>query len=204
MNEDSSFHLIAPDNAVAKSTVCVLLEHGTPTISVEIEGMSRSLVLDTGSNVSILQPGVSRGDVRVTTMEQQSVSFMLNGCESKHTFLVCSLPIDAAGLVGTDFMASLGAVIDFERGKLLLTGNRKVPRVYSVPLTGHKAFTIFSGGKADRSPQLRKQEGRRMDEQVPAGLRPEMTRQEGESWLVRAIENVTVAPRCRQLIKVGV
>ena len=69
MNEDSSFHLIAPDNAVAKSTVCVLLEHGTPTISVEIEGMSRSLVLDTGSNVSILQPGVSRGDVRVTTTE---------------------------------------------------------------------------------------------------------------------------------------
>ena len=125
---------------------------------------------------------------------------MLNGCESKHTFLVCSLPIDAAGLVGTDFMASLGAVIDFERGKLLLTGNRKVPRVYSVLPTG----VIFSGGKADRSPQLRKQEARRMDEQVPAGLRAEMTMQEGESWLVRAIENVTVAPRCRQLIKVGV
>ncbi len=58
MNEDSSFHLNAPDNAVVKSAVCVLLEHGTPTISVEIEGMSRSLILDTGSNVSILQPGV--------------------------------------------------------------------------------------------------------------------------------------------------
>ena len=82
--------------------------------------MSRSLILDTGFDVSILQPGVPRGDVRVTTLEpygkvtgdilnikgQQSVSFMLNGCEFKHTFLVCSLPTDASGLVGTDFMAS--------------------------------------------------------------------------------------------------
>ena len=213
MNEDSSFHLNAPDNAVVKSAVCVLLEHGTPTISVEIEGMSRSLILDTGSNVSILQPGVSRGDVRVTTMEpygvtgeflnikgQQSVSFKLNGCEFKHTFLVCSLPTDAAGLVGTDFMASLGAVIDFERGKLLLTGNRKVPRVYSVPPTGHKALTIFSGGKADRSRQLRQQEARRRDGQVTASLHPEITMPESKSWLVRATENVTVAPRCRQIV----
>ncbi len=81
--------------------------------------MSRSLILDTGFDVSILQPDVSRSDVRVTKMEpygvtgeflnikgQQSVSFMLNGCEFKHTFLVCSLPTDASGLVGTDFMAS--------------------------------------------------------------------------------------------------
>ena len=59
MNEDSSFHLNAPDNAVLKSAVCVVLKHGTPT-SVEIEGMLRSLILDTSSHVSILQPGVSR------------------------------------------------------------------------------------------------------------------------------------------------
>ena len=32
VNEDTSFHLNAPDNAVAKSVVCVLLEHGTHTI----------------------------------------------------------------------------------------------------------------------------------------------------------------------------
>jgi hypothetical protein len=33
---------------------------------------------------------------------QQSVSFMLDACEFKHTFLVCSLPTDTVGLVGTD------------------------------------------------------------------------------------------------------
>ena len=55
---DSSYYLDAPDNGVAKSTVSVLLEHGTPTISVEVEGVSRSLILDTSSNVSKLQPGI--------------------------------------------------------------------------------------------------------------------------------------------------
>jgi hypothetical protein len=86
-------------------TVTVQLEHGTPTILVEIEEMSRRLIIDTGSNVSILQPGVSRGDVEVTHSEpfgvtgdildikgQQSVSFALDGCEYQHTFLVCALP----------------------------------------------------------------------------------------------------------------
>jgi hypothetical protein len=191
------------------------LEHGTPTISVEIEGMSRSLILDTGSNVSILQPGVSKSDVRVTTMEpygvtgdvlnikgQQSVSFMLNGCEFNHTFLVCSLPTDAAGLVGTDFMASLGAKIDFECGKLLLSSNRKMPRVYSVPPTGHKALTIFSGDKAGRSPQLRQQEAGCVDGQVQASPNPDITKQDSKSWLVRTTESVTVS--ANSIRKVGI
>jgi hypothetical protein len=67
------------------------LESGAPTISVEIEGMTRRLILDTGS-VSIMQPGISTGDVRVTSAKpygvtgetldikgQQFVSFTLEG-----------------------------------------------------------------------------------------------------------------------------
>ena len=97
-------------------------------------------------------------------------------------------------------MASLGAVIDFECGKLLLTVNRKLHQVYSVPPTGHKALTIFSDNKACRSHQVRKQEARRMDEQVSASPRPEITMQESKSWLVRYTDYVTVAPRFRQII----
>jgi hypothetical protein len=68
------------------------LESGATTISVEIEGMARRLILDTGSNVSIMQPGISTGDVRVTSAKpygvtgetldikgQQYVSFTLEG-----------------------------------------------------------------------------------------------------------------------------
>jgi len=41
---------------------------------VEIEGMSRSLILDTGYAISILQPGVSRGDVHLTDVEPYGVT----------------------------------------------------------------------------------------------------------------------------------
>ena len=101
-----------------------LLEQGTPTVRVEIEGMPRSLIIDTGSNVSILQPGMSRRDVSVTTTRPhgvtgevldikglQSVTFTLNGREFTHAFPVRALPAEAAGLLGTDFFEKAGAVI---------------------------------------------------------------------------------------------
>jgi hypothetical protein len=60
-------------------------------------------------------------DVRVTTMKLygvtgetldiqglQSIAFTLNGREFTHVFLVCTLPTDAAGLLGTDFFGKNG------------------------------------------------------------------------------------------------
>ena len=59
---------------------------------------------------------VSTGDIKITSVKpygvtgedldtkgQHSVSFTLNGREYSHTFLICSLATDAAGLRGTDF-----------------------------------------------------------------------------------------------------
>ena len=90
------------------------MEHGTPSIQVVMEGKNRNLIIDTGSNISILKPGNSRSDIRDTTMKpfgvteenldvkgRQSVSFMLGGRKFHHSFLVCPLPTDAAGLLGT-------------------------------------------------------------------------------------------------------
>jgi len=65
-------------------------------------------------------------------------------------------------------------VFNFE----LLTSKHKVPRVYSIPLTGHMTLTIFSEGKEGHSPQLVKWETRRTDKQIPASPRPEVTKQE--------------------------
>jgi len=111
VNEDSSFRLTVAEKAADKPPVNIALECGTPLISVCIEGITRNLILDTGSNVSILQPGISSRDVKVTDARpygvtggvldikgRQTVSFRLNGREFKHTFLVCSLPTEAAGI----------------------------------------------------------------------------------------------------------
>jgi len=39
-----------------------------------------------------------------------------------------------------------------------------------------------------------------MDEQVPVSPRPEVNNQQSKSWLVKAAENITVAPKCRQIV----
>ena len=146
VNDDSSFRLNVSENAVSTHTVPIILEHGTPTISADIEGMSRGLILDTGSNISIMQPGISKSNVQVTTMEpygvtedtldikgQQTVSFRMNGRRFTHPFLVCSLPTTAAGILGTDFLSRLGAKLDFERGKMSINDINNAPRGCNAP-----------------------------------------------------------------------
>jgi hypothetical protein len=104
-SDDSSLHLNAPEKAVTRLTVLVPLEQGSPTVSLEIEGKRKRLIIDTGSNVSILQPGVSRRDVRATAVRpygvtgealvirgQQLVSFVLGGRKFRHTFW-CALSL---------------------------------------------------------------------------------------------------------------
>jgi hypothetical protein len=53
VKEDSSSRLEATVNAVTRPAVSVALEHGTPSISVLIEGKVRVMIIDTRSNISI-------------------------------------------------------------------------------------------------------------------------------------------------------
>jgi len=62
VNEDGSFHLNAPDFCCNVYSFHFVGAWHT-IILVEIEGMSRSLILDTGCNVLKLQPSISRGDM---------------------------------------------------------------------------------------------------------------------------------------------
>ena len=74
MRDGSSLSLNPVQYAVNKPSVSILLEHGTPSILVHLEGRSRRLILDTGSSVSILQPGISRRDVEVTNLKPYGVT----------------------------------------------------------------------------------------------------------------------------------
>jgi len=77
-------------NAVKKPTVVLLLEQGTPSVMLEIEGRAKHFIIETGSNVSMLQPGVSSSEVKESLLKpfgvtgedldvrgQQQVSFTL-------------------------------------------------------------------------------------------------------------------------------
>ena len=121
MKQDSSSRLEATVNAVVRPAVSVALEHGTPSISLRIEREDRVMIIDIGSNISIVQQGISKSEVRHTDMRpygvtgetidvkgRQAVSFVLGGREFNHQFLVCSLPTDADGLLGMDFLRVRG------------------------------------------------------------------------------------------------
>jgi hypothetical protein len=82
---------------LSRGLVQIVVEQGVPSISMVIEGEQRSLIIDTGSNISILQPGVSRSEVTTTGIKpygvtgevldvkgRQSLSFMLGGKEFHH------------------------------------------------------------------------------------------------------------------------
>jgi hypothetical protein len=70
---DSYFRFDCPEKAVARLTLSVTVEHGTPN-QVVMEGKYRSLIIDTGSNISILQPGNWRSDIRDTAMKPFGVT----------------------------------------------------------------------------------------------------------------------------------
>jgi hypothetical protein len=53
-SEGSSLHLYSPENAVESPTAPIVMEQGTPTVTVDIEVVPRDLILDTGLNISIL------------------------------------------------------------------------------------------------------------------------------------------------------
>jgi hypothetical protein len=124
----------------------------------------------------------------------------MNGRRFTHPFLVCSLPTTAAGLLGTDFLSRLGAKLDFDRGKMSIIDTNNAPRGCNATQIGHLALTVFSE-KAGQNIEPKKRGTERMNEQLLANTHPEATSPKNQTWLVRAVENVTVQPRCRQIIR---
>ena len=96
-------------------------------------------------------------------------------------------------------MTQTGAMNDFDCWKLLLNNKGRRPRVLSDTHTGHSAITIFTESKEGHSPQPSKQKARQAEE--PLAARPHCeTVTQVKTWLVKAKENVTLAPRCRQRV----
>jgi hypothetical protein len=63
-NGDSAFHVLVPENVADYLVVPVQLIVGTPTVNVEFAGTQREFVLDTGSGISLIQPGVYPSEVK--------------------------------------------------------------------------------------------------------------------------------------------
>ena len=113
---------------------------------------------------------------------QQHVSFLLGESRFDHKFLVCPLPTDAAGLLGTDFLARTGDNVNFECGKMAFAAIDKAPCAYEVIPAKGAVLTVFTEGEARRSPQPTRREELHTDGHPSHNPRSEMTASGSKSW----------------------
>jgi len=191
-------------------TVTVSMEHPTPSIKAHIDGAERSLITDTGSDVSILQPVVSNTSMRSVTLRpygvtgetldvkgRQTVSLGLRGRMFDHTFLVCPLPMEAAGLLGTDFLEERGAHINFENAEMSFNDAARDSRAHGDTNRERRVLTIFTLVKEGHRPQPMLRTEERRDEHVSNSPQNEEPTSQSQTRLVKASENILLAPRCR-------
>jgi len=89
------------------------------------------ILVDTGSSVSLIQPGVSASQLNqavvtpfgVTGDElrvkgEQRVTFTLNGKEFVHVFCVCTIATEVDAILGMDFLRTAEACLDFDNREL--------------------------------------------------------------------------------------
>jgi hypothetical protein len=127
----NSFHPSVPQNAAENHVVKVGTQQGAPAIQATILGTQKSFIVHTGSNVSLIKPDVSHNRIRTTNLASfgvtghdlefagvQEVEFWCNNRKYCHQFSVCSLPTDADGIIGKDFLPVVNAKLDLEKQQL--------------------------------------------------------------------------------------
>jgi hypothetical protein len=100
---------------------------------MHIAGSEKEIIIDTGSSVSLIQPGVSCSKIRTTSVlpigvtgdtpqiqDEQEVKFGINGTNFMHEFKVCPLSTEAHGIFGTDYLTKVKARLDLENKQLIL------------------------------------------------------------------------------------
>jgi len=130
---------------------------------------------------------------------RQLVSFTLGVRKFDHKFLVCPLPREAARLIARDFLNRTGAEINFECGRMALAEIGGSPGANEVSQGRRATLTVFSEVQVGRSPRPTVQEVLHLHKKTLRCPASNLLLNVVRSWLVRATENITVAPRCRQV-----
>jgi hypothetical protein len=128
VRKGSSFHISVPENVESHFTARMQPIASAPTIKAKISGNYSVFVLDKGSGISLIQPGVYSSEVNpnnvspfgVTGKELeiqgiQEVTFHLNGRKFSYQFCVCSLPTEADGIIGMDYLAEKNADLNLKK-----------------------------------------------------------------------------------------
>jgi hypothetical protein len=192
---------------------------GAPTICVDMAGAARTFIVDTGSSVSFIQPGVSSSgtsDANVSPIGvtganlgiegEQEVEFSFRDWIFRHTFYVCSLPTDADGLVGMNLLMKMNARLDIENLIFEIKQDSYPKRRFLDKISGrnnHVAFTVFPPRDDQSENRARPTRISRCDKQKDTVmmLRPdEINIKESEPWMVKTTKTIRLVPRAKHMI----
>jgi len=131
--DDSARHLYFTKDAACIHESRMDNLKGAPILRAVIGGSLRTVLVYTGSSISLIQPGVCSTEINRATVTpygmtgeeirvqgEQVVIITINGETYAHEFYVCELATEADAIIGTDFFRKMDAILDFDRGKLLL------------------------------------------------------------------------------------
>ena len=112
-----------------------------------------------------------------------------------HEFCVCELATEADAIIGTDFLRKIDAILDFDRGNILL---KKAGKTYHDPLKGRRresrgtaasaALAVFSHTDGHGRKKSCWVGCKQRQEQLPKQINissPEIEIKNSDSWLVK-------------------
>ena len=174
-------------------------------------------MIDTGSSISLIQPGVYSTPVKqanvtpykVTVDElklkrEQLLKFKIKGEWYSHAFCLCALFTDADNIIGTDFLGAVNTKLDLSEEKLWLD---KVMRVNHDSLksrhreshgtAARSALTVFTttdGRVKQKSCLIRCRDKQEKPRKQKGVNKLEMRILESEPWLFKTTETIRFPP----------
>ena len=195
-----------------------------PVVRSMIKGRPRMIFVDTGSSISLIQPGVSVSKLNqaivtpfgVTGDElrvkgEQRVTFTVNGKEFVHAFCVCTIATEADAILRMDFLTKAEACVDFENRQLHFKETAKIdhdPQAGECcevrETTACVALTVFSRTDGVGSKRNSRMCGDNRQSELPQ-IQTEISKstielEDSEPWLVKTTKNIRVPPRVKQMI----
>jgi hypothetical protein len=204
--------------------VILSTDKGTPTVQAQLDGTQRRVIVDTGSSISLIQPGVSCSLVKETSIlpigitgnelplrGEQMLGFCLDNRAFYHRFGVCTLPTEADDLLGTDFLAAINARIGFANQRLEVNPSPQysqspVHRPFSNCIGETErpvALTVFPARDGQVSRNVKSTDSREFKCATTPVRRMhphELNFLESEAWEVKTTEPIRLAPRAKQMI----
>jgi hypothetical protein len=194
-----------------------------PVITVTIAGQERKLIIDTGSSISMIQPGVCSGRLKPTDVTPLGVTgdelqikgelwvkLQIGNQLYHHQFCVCTMATEAHGILGLDFLSKYRGKLDLEAQELWLL-NRKGPTYESseakpseTSRTTHpEVLTVFTSterGAKRQEIQIKCTQNSSASDKQSSHPKPETRLQEAEPWRVKKTKTVSIAPRVSKQI----